>query len=137
MKYKSYSEDSDDIYADYKEFNITRTKNQNKTYIEVFQSSKEETKFDYIIVSIIFVNIKYIDISGDSDYSYTLKYHSYSYNQTFSKYVNTKKNNTRNNTNNNYSLPIDTNNNDPNNKDINNSYTNNNTDFNEITNSKI
>ena len=88
LKYQSYPEDSEEIYVDFNEYNITRTKNKDKTYIDVFQSIKEENKIEYIIVSIIFINIKNIDILDTSDYSYTLKYNSYSYNQAFNNYVN-------------------------------------------------
>ena len=57
LKYKGYEENSEELYVDYNEYNITRTKNKTITYIDVFQSDKEETKIECIIVSIIFKSI--------------------------------------------------------------------------------
>lgn len=126
LKYKGYEENSEELYVDFNEYNITRTKNKNITYIDVFQSNKEETKIEYIIISIIFININSIDTSDTSDYSYTLKYNSYSYNEVFNKNNNDNSqfNNSTKDSDTNNSSPIDSNG-------------NNNNDDNEMINSKI
>ena len=54
LKYKNYTINSEELYIDYKGYNITRRSENNKTYIYVYQYSNNKFIFEYIIVSIFY-----------------------------------------------------------------------------------
>jgi hypothetical protein len=78
LKYYNYDYGSEELYADYNQFKITRTEHMGKTYIEVTQSNNNETKFNNVILSIFSKNGDHIAGSEVRKLSYTIRYSSYS-----------------------------------------------------------
>ena len=78
LKYQSYSTGSEELFADSKELNISRTTNKNKVYIDVRQSYYEESRIESIIVSIFSKNTGHVAGSDISKLSYNLKYTTFS-----------------------------------------------------------
>jgi hypothetical protein len=78
LKYQSYSTSSEELFADSKELNISRTTNKNKVYIDVRQSYYEESRIESIIVSIFSKNTGHVADSDISKLSYNLKYTTFS-----------------------------------------------------------
>ena len=78
LNYQIYSPGSEEFYSDSENLNITRTKYMGKTYIDVFQSDKNETKFKNIILSIFSTNGGNIPGKDEDKLRYTLRYSTYS-----------------------------------------------------------
>ena len=78
LKYQNYEVGSEEFYKDNEQFKIQRTEHMGKTYIDVYQSTNNETKFDYLILSIFSTNGGYIAGSEIEKLSYTIRYSSFS-----------------------------------------------------------
>jgi len=76
LKYEQYPTGSQELFIDFKEYNITRRQNKSTTYIDVFQSNNKINKSENIIISIFSKNKGHIAGSDISKLSYILKYNS-------------------------------------------------------------
>ena len=65
-----------DRYNDHKDYNIQRSKDNNKTYIKVIQPKNENEAIDSIILSIFSTKENHIAGNNTSELSYTIKYNS-------------------------------------------------------------
>jgi hypothetical protein len=78
IKYQKYLPGTEEFYVDNSQFNITRKNHMGKTYIDITQSSANETKFDKLILSIFSQNGEHIAGSEIRKLSYTIRYSTYS-----------------------------------------------------------
>ena len=83
LKYQDYPAFSELLFVDYKEFTIIRRYEKNILYIDIFQSNEENTKIEYIIISIFSKNEGHIPSSDITKISYNLRYTTYSYTNGF------------------------------------------------------
>ena len=83
LKYQNYPAFSELLFIDYEEFIIKRRYEKNTTYIDIFQSNDENSKIEYIIISIFSKNEGHIPSSDISKISYNLRYITYSYTNGF------------------------------------------------------
>lgn len=91
LKYKNYTINSEELYIDYKEYNITRRIENNKAYIYVYQYSNNKFIFEYIIVSIFYKKESHSTNRNDL-LPYNIKYNTYSYINRLFTFSNNKNN---------------------------------------------